>query len=203
MGITERRTRARENLKQAILDAAEAIFLAEDHPAVSIRRIAEKIEYSPTTIYLYFKDKQEILYQLIEKGADMLADRLEAVRDADPLERLYQGGVAYIRFALEQPQYYKLTFQVEDPDLAARCGEDLKPSLRSFAFLGQALAEGQASGQIRTDLPVEILAHVLWAQMHGAASLALSERLRKLPADAHQAFFEAAARVVIDGLRAG
>ena len=83
MGSAQRRARAKENLRRAILDAARELFATEEYEAVSLRRIAEKIEYSPAAIYLHFQDKKEILFHLIDEGFALLSARLETVRVAD------------------------------------------------------------------------------------------------------------------------
>lgn len=200
MGVTQRRARAKAHLKTAILDAARELFATEDYAAVSIRRIADKIEYSPTTIYLYFKDKQEILFHLIDESNHALADRLEACTATDPLERLRLAGRAYLDFALTQPRHFRLMFFVEDPALAVKCAS-LKSIERSFHFLGRTLTDGQARGQVRDDIPMPLLVHSAWAHLHGAAALAVTERLVHLPADAHATFFEAHLQLGIDALR--
>ena len=64
MGVKERREREKESLRQDILDVAREMFATEGYESVSMRKIADKIEYSPTTIYLYFKDKNELFYAL-------------------------------------------------------------------------------------------------------------------------------------------
>ncbi len=72
LGSSERRAREKENLRRAILDAARELFVAEGYDAVTMRKIADRIEYSPTTIYLHFKDKDEILLCLSEEGFTLL-----------------------------------------------------------------------------------------------------------------------------------
>jgi len=67
MGSKQRREREKEALRQDILDAARELFVEEGYDNVSMRRVAEKIEYSPTTIYLYFEDKASLLYAICEE----------------------------------------------------------------------------------------------------------------------------------------
>src|SRR4051794_31187958 len=118
MGSAQRRARAKENLRRAILDAARKLFATEDYKAVSMRRIAEEIEYSPTALYLHFKDKEEILFYLIDEGFEMLSGRLESLNVEDPVLRLRKGGRVYFKFAFEQPHYYRIMFQLQDKAMA-------------------------------------------------------------------------------------
>src|SRR5580704_8533698 len=130
MGSKQRRAREKEGLREEILDAARTLFVKEGYESVSIRKIAEKIEYSPGTIYLYFHDKAEILAQISEETFSRLEQKLAAInrdQSADPLERVRRGLRAYIRFGLEHPNRYVLTFvrgSVQCP-AGARCFGEL------------------------------------------------------------------------------
>jgi AcrR family transcriptional regulator len=67
MGVQERRARQKEGVREEILDAARTLFVKEGYEHVSMRKIAEKVEYAPGTIYLYFRDKAEILDRICEE----------------------------------------------------------------------------------------------------------------------------------------
>ena len=113
MGVAERRAREKEELKQRILDAARELFVRDGYENVSMRKIAEKIEYSPATIYTYFEDKDEILDSLCEETFLYLHEhKLAAFQQmkGDPLELLKKGMETYIRFGLEHPNHYIVTF---------------------------------------------------------------------------------------------
>lgn len=108
MGIKERRVREREEMRRGILDAAHEIAEREGWQAVTIRRVAEEIEYSPPTIYEYFASKEQIVIELLREGfRQMLAD-MRAARDAhaDPVEAVVAMGTAYWKFALKHPEMH-------------------------------------------------------------------------------------------------
>ena len=96
MGVKERRARQKKFLRQEILDAASELFVRDGYENVSMRRIADKIEYSPTTIYIYFKDKAELLEQVCKETFGRLVRRLSKIMEqpGDPVERLKRGLVA-------------------------------------------------------------------------------------------------------------
>src|SRR5258705_12271071 len=98
MGTKQRREREKEALRQEILDAARELFVKEGYENVSMRRIAEKIEYSPTTIYLYFEDKTELFFAICEETFAKLSTKLEAIyRECnDPIECLRRGCRSYV-----------------------------------------------------------------------------------------------------------
>src|SRR5918997_2336159 len=115
MGIKERQDRERQAVRQAILDAARELFVAEGYRNVSIRKIAEKIEYSPAAIYSYFPSKDDIFLALAEEGFRMLAHSAEAcARETDPhgspLECIRSAFLHLYRFSKEHPEYHSLMF---------------------------------------------------------------------------------------------
>ncbi|MFT4065640.1 TetR/AcrR family transcriptional regulator [Paraburkholderia sp.] len=115
MGIAERKNRQKQALRERILDAARRIVMREGFAALSMRKIADAIEYSPATLYLHFASRDEIARALCEEGyAQLLETFVPLARIADPAERLKALGRAYVAFGVEHPQTYRLIF-MEDP----------------------------------------------------------------------------------------
>ncbi|NML33927.1 TetR/AcrR family transcriptional regulator [Paraburkholderia antibiotica] len=115
MGIAERKNRQKQALRERILDAARRIVMREGFAALSMRKIADAIEYSPATLYLHFESRDEIARALCEEGFAQLLERLVPLAQiADPAERLQAFGRAYVAFGVEHPQTYRLIF-MEDP----------------------------------------------------------------------------------------
>src|SRR3989442_9104489 len=100
MGVKERRARQKKFLRQEILDAASELFVRDGYENVSMRRIADKIEYSPTTIYLYFKDKAELLEQVCAETFSRLLQRVSKNNEqpGEPLVKMRRGFLADIQF---------------------------------------------------------------------------------------------------------
>src|SRR5215471_14706745 len=150
MGVKERKARQKKFLRQEILDAASELFVKEGYENVSMRRIAEKIEYSPTTIYLYFRDKSELLEQVCSETFSRLVHRLSKILDqpGEPLERLRRGLMAYIEFGLENPHHYRASFMMPFPeglDEAKHVKPD-SPGMQAFDFLRRCVYDGIAAG---------------------------------------------------------
>jgi AcrR family transcriptional regulator len=115
MGIAERKSRQKHALRERILDAARRIVMREGFAALSMRKIADAIEYSPATLYLHFASRDEIAHALCEEGFAQLLKTFEPlVAIADPAERLKAFGRAYVAFGVTYPQTYRLIF-MEDP----------------------------------------------------------------------------------------
>ena len=111
MGITERREREKEEIRHKILDAARELFATEGYEKVTMRRIAEAIEYSPTTIYLHFEDKDDLVRALCHADFGRLLEAMQlAPASADPIEAIRQLGRAYCAFALQYPNHYRFMF---------------------------------------------------------------------------------------------
>ncbi|MFM0201456.1 TetR/AcrR family transcriptional regulator [Paraburkholderia fungorum] len=115
MGIVERKSRQKQALRERILDAARRIVMREGFAALSMRKIADAIEYSPATLYLHFASRDEIAHALCAEGyAQLLETFVPLAQIADPAERLRALGRAYVAFGVAHPETYRLIF-MEDP----------------------------------------------------------------------------------------
>jgi AcrR family transcriptional regulator len=182
MGIAERKEKQKLEIRKAILDASMKLFVEQGFQNVSIRKIADLIEYSPTTVYLYFKDKNEILFNLHEIGflklAEYFAD-LQTIRN--PLLRLHKMGERYIQFGLENPAFYDLMFILQAPMDAlegmSNCsweGGDM-----ALSKLREVLQECMDKNLIEKG-DVAATAMAIWSMVHGMVSLAIRNRFEKL-----------------------
>src|ERR1700710_2546607 len=116
MGILERKEKQKLEIRKLILDASMKLFVEEGFGNVTIRRIADLIEYSPTTVYLYFKDKDEIFFNLHDIGFQKLQElnrNLDSIQN--PLVRLHKMGENYLNFGMENQEYYNLMFIMREP----------------------------------------------------------------------------------------
>lgn len=173
MGIKERREREKENLRQDILDVAREMFATEGYESVSMRKIADKIEYSATTIYLYFKDKNELLYQICEETFAHLGEEIRAISEpeTDLLVRLKKGLRAYIEFGVAHPHHYQVTFMspvfshpTDEYHYEGSMGE------RTFNFLREEVTNCITAGKLKNG-DVDAISQALWAGIHGTTSL--------------------------------
>src|SRR5687767_13970193 len=116
MGITERKEREREEMRKTILDAAFEMFLSEGYAGTSLREIARKIEYSPATIYLYYKDKDALFFDIQVQCFKKLVLSYQKVVDiTNPFERLRQMGHVYMKHNIRHPRCFNLMFLHESP----------------------------------------------------------------------------------------
>ncbi|MFM7195002.1 MAG: TetR/AcrR family transcriptional regulator [Bacteroidota bacterium] len=179
MGVLERKKKHKEDLKKDILNAARELFTERGWESTSIRNIAEKIEYSPATIYLYYKDKNEIIFDLHREGFGLLVNYLGALQGVtEPFERLKAMGRGYIRFALENQDTYKLIFVMEEPmKHVASCAEmDWSEGDKAFDLLLNTVRACQEAGYFKQMNAIN-LSFVIWSTMHGLCTLRTSGHL--------------------------
>jgi AcrR family transcriptional regulator len=182
VGIAEREEKQKEEIRKMILDASMKLFVEEGFEKVSIRRIADIIQYSPTTIYLYFKDKNEILFYLNQAGfIKLLEQNKELIKLQNPLLRLHKMGENYIRFGLENPEYYDLMFIQPAPmeKLAELNLGEWKNGDATRDMLKSIIAECMEKG-ILIEHDINSVAMAVWGLVHGLVSLSIRSRFEKL-----------------------
>lgn len=172
MKAVQKRQREKNTLRQQIMDAARDLFVEQGYDNVSMRKIADRIEYSPTAIYLHFKDKSELLASICTATFAGLASALEGVSAKlrtgkhDPVELLKKGLHIYVEFGLAHPNHYQLTFLSphEDP-----LNED-PICMQAFAYLVEGVEACIVAGRFRAHVAQES-SQALWAAVHGVTSL--------------------------------
>ena len=201
MGVKERRTREKEQLRRQIIAAARELFVNEGYENVSMRKIADKIEYSPTTIYLYFKDKADLLDSVCKETLLDLLNTLELLnRDkSNPVETLKKSGKAYVDFGLKYPQDYKLTFVVR-PQFQKGLGlEEGSVGERVFNYLCAMVSECIRQKAFR-QVAVETTGQALWSAVHGVTLLLID--FPDFPWTAKDKLIDMVIDTMIDGLKA-
>ena len=182
MGIAERKTRQKQELRERILDAARRIVMREGFGALSMRKIADAIEYSPATLYLHFESRDAIAHALCTEGyAQLLASFEPVLAIADPAERLKAIGRAYVAFGVAHPETYRLIF-MEDPSYTgaalvggaagADTGDDAGDA--AFRLMVDAIEALKADGRLPGAPDGQVCAEALWAAMHGIVALHLT-----------------------------
>lgn len=179
MGIAQRKERQRQELREQILTAARHIVADEGVEGLTMRKIADAVEYSPATLYLYFENREAIARQLcVEAFEHLLVAMAPAAAVADPLERLTAIGDAYVRWGVANAQHYRLVFMTDAklmsaifPEHAAKTDDD--PGKRAFDVLIEAVDACRDCGAIAQADPLAV-AEMLWTSLHGIVSLYLT-----------------------------
>lgn len=174
MGVQERKARERQELRQEILDAARYLFAEQGYEAVSMRKIADRIEYSPTTIYLYFKDKADLFDCLCAETFEKLIVQLESIPDGDPVEGLRAGLRGYIDFGVAHPAHYRVTFMTPVIGPCPSEGQSRSETgEKAFACLRNSVAACVSAGRFRV-IDIEVASQAIWAATHGVTSLLIT-----------------------------
>jgi AcrR family transcriptional regulator len=176
MGSKERRERERGELRGLIMDAAREMLAREGYEAISMRKLADAIEYSPTAIYAYFTDKEELFRQICMDDFDRFnASQTSAIEEPDPVKRIRLVGEMYVRFAVEHPNHFRRMFL--DPPHVSLSQEQLArrgdPSHDGYAFFRGTVAEAVAAGRFVPKLgnDIDLITQTLWAAVHGIAAI--------------------------------
>jgi len=202
MGTRERQARERQAVARAILDAARDLFVSEGYANVSMRKIAERIEYSPAAIYRYFSSKDDIFFALAEEGFHLMEARAKPLREVtDPLDAVRQMFVGFYEFSRAHAEHFALMFLDRTVPRISRQWERFAFVRDTRRLLVDRLREAIATGALPADLEPEAAFNVLVASVHGVSVMRLCDR----PALGNDADVLArdVVEVAIAGLRAG
>ncbi len=153
------------------MDAAREMFVAEGYASVSMRKIADKIGYSATTIYLYFEDKTDLVHQICEQTFARLAQNIKAIHQLsdNPLEKLRSGLREYIYFGLKHPSQYEIVFITPLPVDLEKEFEETNGKL-AFDTMRDVVDECISANLLKIN-DGELISQTLWAGIHGVTSL--------------------------------
>jgi AcrR family transcriptional regulator len=176
LGIKERRQRQRQQLREGILSAAREIASTEGWRAVTIRRIAGIIEYSPPVIYEYFDSKEHLLLELVRTGYAGQLEAVEKARDAsdDPEDALLEMARAWCRYAFEAPDLYQAMYGLGGVSFPV--AELRKEGERIAEVMAQAVVGVLAeNGKEAEDIFEKVT--IAWGTLHGLVALAMAGRI--------------------------
>lgn len=169
MSALSRRRKRKEELRRLILDAARDIFVRQGYENFSMRKLAQKIEYSPGSVYLHFKNKEQLFESLVDESFARLLKTLMALRNGkelqDPAEELKKGLRVYVEFGLRNPNDYRFAFMLRPP-------MEKRPYKVHAAFEALRFMVGRCVQEKRFHaVDVETTSQALWATVHGITSL--------------------------------
>ena len=179
MTAKSRRKEEQDALRKKILEAARGLFVSRPYEEVTLRMIADAIEYTAPTILNHFGSKESLIFAICEEDFRALRAQFERIaKVADPVERLRKAGITYVEFAMANPNHYRFTFMTQHPVPGA---DDLSidrtnPDQDAYAFLRATVAEAIQAGRFREDCDdPDAVAQVLWSGVHGLISLHLAK----------------------------
>ena len=174
-----RRAETDADLRRVILDHARHLLVADGYDALSMRKIAGSVGCSATSIYLHFENKDALTHALISEGMALLYDTLrgavEGIDDAGA--RLHALSQTYVRFGLDNPEYYEVMFQLHPERMARYPAEEYRRARRNVELFGETIEAGLADGALISPNPPDVASAVLWTALHGLVSLHLASRV--------------------------
>ncbi|MDQ0595049.1 AcrR family transcriptional regulator [Chryseobacterium ginsenosidimutans] len=182
MSISERKQKDKEALKLLILNGAKKLFIEKGIDQTTIRNIADEIDYSIGTVYVYFKDKNAILHDLHSIGFQELGGYFkELSEEQDPMKRLRKMGFVYMKFAMENTEMYDLMFNLRAPmEYLNSSADNLWPEGNvTFGYVKSTVEECMIKGHFK-DHNSEALSFMIWSLVHGMCSLEIRQRTKGL-----------------------
>jgi AcrR family transcriptional regulator len=176
MSIAERKLKEKEEMRTLILNGARKVFLREGYESASIRNIAEEINYSPSSIYFYYKEKGEIFQELHEEGFRLLLSKtmvLDHVKD--PFERLKAVCGVFIDFAIHNKDFYNLMFIVEPPMKNKAEIDKESMGTQTLNRLINLVKECIAAGKFK-NMDADNLSFTILSALHGMSALFCKDR---------------------------
>jgi AcrR family transcriptional regulator len=186
------------SLREEILEVSKEILIEDGFSKMSMRKIAKRADITATSIYLHFKNKDDLLLALIEESIENLKKALMDVIDPskDLIRQLEDLANIYVKYALEHPQEYQIIYMVRPEEMPKYPKEKFKNIRSTYELLADIISEGKNDGLIDVESSL-ISAYTLWAQLHGVVSVILSKRLdTRIPRDQ---FIEQAVENIIQG----
>lgn len=182
MGTAQRKEKEKEELKELILNAAKNLFVEKGLEHTTIRNIADATQYSVGTIYVYYKDKNAIFYDLHSKGFQELGGAMQVLMSVShPMERLKALGRTYIKFAVEHSDMYDLVFNMKAP-MEFFLNEDLEiwhQGKATFNMLRTTVQECLDHGYFKGHY-LDPLSFMIWGCVHGMCSLVIRRRVHHI-----------------------
>ena len=202
MGTKERQDRERQAVTASILSAARDLFVAEGYQSVSIRKIAERIEYSPAAIYSYFASKDDIFLTLAEEGFHRLDAKVRgAMKTGNPLEDVRGCWWAFYEFSQDEPAYFELMFVDRSVPRITQQWEGFEFLQGMLGNAVDAIQKAIDAGAFPKTLSPNVAMHMLWAALIGPAVVGIRHRLAT--GEDYDALARDVLNATIAGLQAG
>jgi AcrR family transcriptional regulator len=181
MGIAERKEREKEQRRNDIINAAEKIFFSKGFDNATMDDVAEKAELSKATLYLYFKSKEDLHFAICIRALLILNGMFKnaVAKSRSAYENLVEIGKAYVEFAYKYSNYFKSVLHFEAKEFhGSDCGSCILGDLGNcpLMFLIGMIEEGQKDKSVRSDIPAEIIGHLLWSQTTGVLQMASTKK---------------------------
>jgi AcrR family transcriptional regulator len=180
MASEDRRAREKVEVQERILDAARELFVSQGFDAVSMRKIAEAIEYTPAALYVHFKDKNELMQEMCRRDFGALTrETLKLSVVKCPIARIYLCGAGYIRFGIEHKNHYRMMFMTPHPPELVPSDEDRQkmndPDQDGYAFFRHTVREAIEQRKFRPEYTdAEAVTQTFWAGVHGVTAIEIT-----------------------------
>lgn len=175
MSITERKQKERKKLKKKIIESAKKLFIKYGYENVSMRKIAKDIDYSPTTIYIYFENKSDLIFSIVQEFYKSIEKEISKVffSDHPPFDKLIEILTLYVKHSIDPKNHY---------DLILKNYDSIKTNInhtsgypKGFNIIKEPLEDCVKNGLFKEESNIDLILQGLWAINFGLISLFLAE----------------------------
>jgi len=202
MSSLERKEKEKNELRKKILEAAKEVLFEKGFDNLTMRAIAERIDYSPTTIYLYFRNKTDLTENLLEYAFEQLVNTIGSIDQSmytkNPVGLLKEGLRTYIKYGANHPHFYRMmtTSIIESSNNSLTLKEG-SMNEKAFAFLESGVQNCVDAGAIEAK-DSRSIASMLWAAIHGLTMILID--IPQFPLGDKDAFVKAYTDMLVDKL---
>lgn len=165
------------DLRRSILDISRKMLVSEGFNSITMRKVAQKAGCSATSIYLYFKNKDDLLHALIDEGFEMLYEKIVAERgNGSSIDQLGRIGNTFMDFGMKHPEYYEIMFLIHPDQMERYPADKFRRARRPINILEEILEQGKLEGLFDVE-DTFTEAFVLWSSLHGAITAVLAKRV--------------------------
>ena len=166
------------DLRREILDTTRRLLIQDGYQNLSMRKIANAIGYSATSIYLYFENKDNLVHALIDEGMEKMQQLLLGIEDlfTSPLAALRELCERYVAFGMENPEYYEVMFQLHPARMARYPVEKYRKARKNLEVFKEVIEVGQRMSVFGMGDPL-LKATAIWTTLHGLVSLLIAQRV--------------------------
>ncbi len=186
---------ANPHLAYDILRATADLVELKGPDGVTMREVAERVGYSPTTIYLYYENKDDLLDSAVNRAFEWFGSQIEeAGAGLSNIQRIRNGAYAYVEWGIQNPGMYRLMFEHARTNVPSP--EAVTARRHSWKFTRSLIAEAVESGELGKIEDLDAATNTIWATLHGLTSLSISGRLWTTPSNQKEAL--AKSRALVD-----
>jgi AcrR family transcriptional regulator len=187
LGSIDRKNKIKEIRKNDIIDAAQEVIFSKGYNQASMDEISKQAEFSKRTVYSYFSSKEEIYFEIMVRGYNLLNEQIQNMFNENPqktaLEKIKQMGLVIYKFSTQYPNYFEaiMSYENKEEDFDIQLSNSSRDNCYNlgeilFSYLKTTLEEGVKEGLIRDDIDVVNTSIYIWSSTIGLFDVLIKKK---------------------------